>query len=117
MKIQLNRISEINNSTLGELFINDKFFCYTLEDKIRDVKIQDQTCIPIGTYEVLLTMSARFKTILPILLKVPNFTGIRIHAVNTIEDTRGCILVGSAIQEDKLLHSKVALAKLLPVLN
>ena len=114
MKIQLQRKKETDNSVLGELSIDGKFFCYTLEDKIRQVKIKHQTCIPPGTYEVKLTMSQRFNKILPILLDVPNFEGIRIHTGNTIEDTSGCILVGTAIADDKLLHSKVAMSQLQP---
>lgn len=113
MKLLLQRKTEINNAVLGELFINGKFFCYTLEDKIRDVKIKHQTCISPGEYKIALTMSQRFKTILPLLLDVPNFTGIRIHAGNTIEDTSGCLLVGTAIKENTLLHSKVALQELI----
>lgn len=113
MNLTLQRKKEVNNTVLGELSINGKFFCYTLEDKIRDVKIKNETCIPEGEYEIKLTLSQRFKTILPILLNVPRFEGIRIHAGNTIEDTSGCILVGSAIQGELLLHSKTTLLKLL----
>jgi len=113
MNLILQRKTEINNTVLGELSIDGKFFCYTLEDKIRDVKIKHETCIPPGNYKILLTLSQRFKTILPILLNVPGFEGIRIHAGNTIEDTSGCLLVGSAINGDKLLHSKTTLQQLL----
>lgn len=117
MKILLQRTQETDNSVLGELYINDKLFAYTLEDKIREVKIKHETCIPEGTYKVIMNMSARFKTILPLLLDVPNFEGIRIHAGNTIEDTSGCILLGTSISKDTLLHSKVAIAKFLPILK
>lgn len=117
MTIELQRTKEQNNSVFGELFIDGSFFCYTLEDKIRDVKIKHETCIPEGTYNVVMNLSQRFKTILPLLLNVPGFEGIRIHAGNTIEDTSGCILLGSAISGDTLLHSKAALAKFLPRLK
>lgn len=113
MKLTLKRKTEIKDTVLGELYIDDKFFCYTLEDKIRDVKIKHHTCISPGEYKIALTMSQRFKTILPLLLNVPNFEGIRIHAGNTIEDTSGCILVGTAIKGNTLLHSKVALQELI----
>lgn len=113
MELTLLRKTEINNTVLGELHINDKFFCYTLEDKIRTVKIKHQTCIPSGTYKIVMTLSQRFKTILPLLLNVPNFEGIRIHAGNTTEDTSGCLLVGTAINGETLLHSKVALQELM----
>jgi len=117
MDIILKRKSEINNSVIGELFIDNVFFCYTLEDKIRDVKIKHQTCIPEGKYEVVMNFSQRFKTVLPLLLNVPNFEGIRIHAGNTIEDTSGCILLGTSVSGSLLLHSKVAIAKFLPILK
>lgn len=113
MKITLQRTKEVGETTLGELSIDGKFFCYTLEDKIRTKKIKHQTCIPQGTYGVILSLSQRFKTVLPLLVNVPGFEGIRIHAGNTTEDTSGCILLGTAVNEDKLLHSKVALTTFL----
>ena len=112
MKLKLQRTAQINNTVLGELFINDKFFCYTLEDKIRDVKIKHETCISEGTYKIILNYSQRFKTILPLLLDVPNFEGVRIHPGNTIHDTSGCLLVGSAIKGETILHSKTTFFKL-----
>jgi len=99
------------------LFINGKFTCYTLEDKIRTVKIKHETCIPAGVYKVVLSLSQRFKVILPLLLNVPGFEGIRIHSGNTIAHTSGCVLVGTSVQENKLLHSKSALYKLLETLT
>lgn len=113
MKITLQRTKEVGETTLGELSIDGKFFCYTLEDKIRTKKIKHQTCIPQGTYGVILSLSQRFKTVLPLLVNVPGFEGIRIHAGNTTEDTSGCVLLGMAVNEDKLLHSKVALTTFL----
>lgn len=113
MKLILKRKTEINSTVLGELFINNKFFCYTLEDKIREVKIKHETCIPEGIYKVILTLSQRFKVVLPLLLNVPNFAGIRIHAGSTIASTSGCIIVGSSILGERLLHSKTTLEQLM----
>lgn len=93
-------------STIGELYVNDVFFCYTLEDKDRGLKDSDsllwinsnkifgKTCIPYGTYKVQLTMSNRFKRILPLVTNVKGFEGVRIHRGNTAENTLGCPLVG-----------------------
>lgn len=115
--LKVKRIREINDTTLGELYFNDSFECFTLEDKIREDKIYGQTAIPEGKYEMKIYPSPRFKMDLPLLLNVNNFKGILIHAGNTKEDTHGCILVGKSVDNDKLLHSKAALYTLLEKLK
>lgn len=100
MRIKLVRESFTNKATEGVLYVDDKFECYTLEDMDRDlenggIKVQDQTAIPKGEYEVIVDMSTRFKRLMPRLLNVPGFTGIRIHSGNKAADTEGCIIVGS----------------------
>lgn len=115
MTLRLIREPTRQNATLGSLYVNGVWACWTLEDAIRDVKIQDQTCIPAGVYRVKMSFSNRFKTVLPEVLNVPNFTGIRIHAGNAITDTSGCILVGQTRQETppRVLSSRMALQYLL----
>ena len=88
------------NSTIGKMLIDGAFFCYTLEDTIRDTKIAGETAIPYGTYKVIVNMSNRFKRLMPLLLNVPNFEGVRIHNGNTKEHTHGCILVGATKSKD-----------------
>jgi hypothetical protein len=114
MKLLLQREPSTKKSTPGKLFIDGVFECYTLEDivRARGVKVYGQTAIPAGTYQVLLTQSPRFKRVLPLLLNVPGFEGIRIHPGNTVEDTDGCILVGDAPAPDWLGQSKVAFERL-----
>src|SRR5262245_23149260 len=109
MELQLKRTDLTDNSTIGELSINGRFECYTLEDKVRPVKIKGLTAIPAGSYEVIISFSARFKRPLPLLLNVPNFDGIRIHAGNSAKDTEGCILVGQRKSKDFIGTSRVAL--------
>jgi len=108
MKIQIKRLHKTDKSTIGELTINGKFECYTLEDIERDVKIKSETAISKGTYKVIINQSNRFKRLMPLLLNVPNFEGVRIHAGNTNHDTEGCILVGRTRSIDFIGQSRKA---------
>src|SRR5258706_2283885 len=119
MKLELRRYVVGKSHTIGKLSLNDKFICYTLEDKIMPPgeKIPGETAIPFGIYDVILSYSLRFKQELPLLKNVPNFEGVRIHAGNTIKDTEGCILVGTDYAGDALLESRKALRKLLIALK
>lgn len=96
-------------STLGILLIDGVFACWTLEDVVRAVKIPGETAIPAGRYDVRLSLSQRFQKVLPEVLAVPGFTGIRIHAGNTQADTAGCLLVGRVRAYDRVEESKLAL--------
>jgi len=102
MEIKIKR-THAKGYTHGLLTIEgESFNCFTLEDEVRlgdifKVKVQDKTAIPVGRYEVILNMSNRFKMYMPLLLNVPNFSGIRIHSGNTKEHTEGCVLVGYEI--------------------
>lgn len=112
MKIQIKRLYKTENSTIGELTIDGIFECFTLEDKERPVKIKGETAIPKGTYKVIINQSNRFKKLLPLLLNVPNFEGVRIHPGNTNHDTEGCILVGKTMSKDFIGQSRKAFEKL-----
>ena len=117
MKIVVVRDTFTENSTIGKMLIDGAFFCYTLEDTIRDTKIAGETAIPYGTYKVIVNMSNRFKRLMPLLLNVPNFEGVRIHNGNTKEHTHGCILVGATKSKDFIGDSKVTFNKLMTKLN
>ena len=121
MELTLNRIFLGSSATIGELLVNDKHLCDTLEDRVRPEgeKVYGKTAISEGTYEVKLTYSPRFKKILPEILNVPNFSGIRIHTGNSSKDTEGCILVGTwdGEKEDWISNSKVAFNKLMSLLQ
>jgi hypothetical protein len=94
-------------STIGELYIDGVFECYILEDTVRGpgVKVPGQTAIPAGTYEVVIDMSNHFKRMMPHLLDVPMFEGIRMHWGNKSEDTEGCLLMGKTEGKDFIGHS------------
>lgn len=106
MNLTLIREDFTDTSTIGRLFVNNAFFCYVLEDKDRGLtqdqslivintkKIFGVTAIPYGTYDVKLSMSNRFKRVLPEILNVKGYEGVRIHRGNTAVDTLGCLIVG-----------------------
>jgi Family of unknown function (DUF5675) len=117
MNLKLVRKTFTEQSTIGELSVDGKFECFTLEDKVRAVKIHGSTAIPEGIYEVIINFSQKFNKQLPLLLNVPNFEGVRIHSGNTAVDTEGCILVGQTKSPDFVGNSRKAFAVLFPKLE
>ena len=90
----------------------EQYFCDTLEPTWRDYKhgaykVKGRSAIPEGRYAVVISWSPKFGAWLPILLGVPKFEGIRIHAGNTVNDTQGCILVGKNREVGKVLDSRI----------
>ena len=114
MKITVNREFFSETETLGSMYIDGKFFSYTLEDydrklkqnqsstEIAHKKIYGKTAIASGDYRVILSISNRFKRLMPEVLNVKGFSGIRIHGGNTHLNTDGCILVAKNRYVDKL---------------
>ena len=100
MKIKLVRKTGNAKFTEGRMYIDDVFECFTVEDAVRTVKVQNETAIPKGVYKVIMSMSTRFKRIMPEVLDVPGFTGVRIHEGNSSKDTEGCVIVGSVNDRD-----------------
>lgn len=117
MEIKVIRDTFTEDSTIGKMYINDKYHCYTLEDKAREVKVQNVTAIPKGRYEVIVNFSNRFQQLMPLLLNVPNFEGVRIHWGNYSKDTEGCILVGSSKSVNMVGNSRAQYTKLMAELK
>ena len=111
MQITLKRTILTQASTVGKLSINGKFFCYTIEDRITLQKIDANSAIPAGTYDVIINESPRFKRKMPRLLDVPDFTGILIHWGNKAGDTEGCILVGNTVSKNFIGNSRATFNK------
>jgi len=118
MELILKRIAKKKGYTIGQLHIEgSSYFCDTLEPTWRDYehggyKVKGHSAIPEGRYPVVITWSPKFQKWLPLLLHVPRFEGIRIHAGNTPEDTEGCILVGQNRIVGQVLDSNLWLNRL-----
>ena len=122
----MTRIAKRKTYTIGRLEIEgageNLYFCDTLEPTWRDYahggrKVKGRSAIPEGRYAVVISWSPKFKAWLPILLGVPNFSGIRIHAGNTAADTEGCILVGRNTEVGKVTDSRRTLYRLMQVID
>lgn len=136
MKLHLNRIAREQGYTIGRLYLITKAsppnpspgrgedavkICDTLEPQWRNYqggekKVKGKSAIPEGTYRVVVTRSPRLGQWLPLLLDVPQFSGVRIHAGNSADDTEGCILVGDNMYKGTLVRSKLALQRLMKLL-
>jgi hypothetical protein len=122
MELVLQRVDADPYRTHGRLLVDRDDFCYTLEDAPARLAREGKGCIPAGRYEVRLTQSPRASRgglwtpwpdgILPLVVDVPGFEGIRFHAGNTADHTEGCILVGLGRTTDAITQSRPALIKL-----
>ena len=113
MHLRIIREPSTAAATLGILLIDGVFTCWTLEDVVRPVKIPGETAIPAGRYDVRLSLSQRFQKVLPELLAVQGYSGIRVHAGNGAGDTQGCVLVGRKRTTNGVLESKLALMEVM----
>ena len=54
MKIQVIRYGYGMDSTGGLLYVDDLHVGYTCEDQRQEFKVPEETCIPVGRYQVVL---------------------------------------------------------------
>lgn len=103
-----------NNSTVGKLVMDD-LEIFTLEDTARRVKVEGETCIPSGSYNIEIRKSNRYGRPMPFLIDVPFYDGIMLHWGNYPKDTLGCIIVGQIHPTvDMVGESVMAFDKLYP---
>ncbi len=105
MMIDLLRDSSGEEGTLGRLSVDGVFVCYSLEP---DEDRPQHPAIPCGTYQVIVNYSQRFGRRLPLIVDVPDRSGIRVHPGNTDDDTEGCILLGTNRRGFVLEQSRAA---------
>jgi len=129
MKLLLNRVYLHEDYTIGKLFVNGEYFSDTVEDKVRDAnkdgdlldegeaKVYGETAIPYGKYKIELSMSPKFKRMLPLILDVKHFTGIRIHKGNTAQDSHGCIIPGENKIKGGVINSTFYEIKLVDIMR
>ncbi len=130
MNLKLERRWPRTDYTIGRLSVDGTYFCDTLEDIVRDLRVEQkvpgQTAIPAGTYRVAMdVVSPKYSNFgrypwaepyggrVPRLVGVPHFEGILIHPGNTPADTEGCILVGRNRLKGKVLASTVTFRRLM----
>ena len=118
MRIELVRIAFKDTYTIGKLYVDGKYFSDVIEDKDRGLdssmteseilekKVKGETAIPTGHYVINITYSPKYKRMMPLLLDVKGFSGIRIHSGNTAKDTEGCLIVGKNKKVGMVLESR-----------
>ena len=118
MRIELVRIAFKSTYTIGKLYVDGKYFSDVLEDvdrgldssmsesEILEKKVKGQTAIPTGHYAINITYSPKYKRMMPLLLDVKGFSGIRMHSGNSSKDTEGCLLVGKNKKVGMVLESR-----------
>ena len=119
MEILLHRKILNKTSTEGNLYINGKWFCNTIEDVVRaapgkwkkSLKVYAKTAIPYGRYPVLVTWSNKFKRQLTGVFNVPDFEGIRFHNGTSELSSAGCVIVSYKDDDanHKLINDKAAM--------
>ncbi len=102
----------IHKNIISDVFVNGKWLCYQLEDQVRadGDKVDGETCIPAGEYDVVLSFSKRFQRVMPLIFNKPDFTidshgkqfsGVRCHGGNKEQDTHGCLLTAYNVNAEQ----------------
>ena len=113
LELSMPRISQGNGGTLGLLYLNGQFFCFTLEDCFRVVKVDGITRIPEGRYQIKFRkddspLTARYRAKYEWfdwhleLQNVPDFEHVYLHVGNVPDDTDGCILTGDTAENNQV---------------
>ena len=118
--LTIKRQTYTDNSTIGQFFIGMDKQCYTLERPVRKTKIDGETAIPCGRYELSLYYSNHQKMQVPLLMNVPDFSYVEIHPGNFPTDSEGCLLLGKIYdptKPDQILESRQAFKDLMSAIE
>lgn len=104
--------------TIGKLYIDNKYICDTIEDRVRilnckEDKIYGKTAILSGLYPADKYFSKKFGYNVIRLFNVKYFEGIYIHKGNTQLDSLGCIIVGYNDRKGWVSKPSVAMDKIM----
>ncbi|MBU1002388.1 MAG: hypothetical protein KKE73_07675 [Proteobacteria bacterium] len=112
--VELIRLEEAQEGSFGVLRVNKEVLCVTLEPPDR-LNQQNVSSIPAQQYLCSRVDSPRFGDTFQVI-DVPGRTQVLFHSGNTVEDTHGCILLGTSYgaipknekTERAVLNSKAA---------
>ncbi len=140
MLLKLKRRFKGPKYTIGSFFVNNEYFCDTIEDvdrglkqsmniiEIQRKKVKCETAIPTGIYNVNMDIvSPKYSKVqfykdkanggrVPRLINVKGFDGILIHSGNTEKDTEGCLIVGENKVKGQVINSRITFEKLYKLL-
>lgn len=113
MELALRGFNDNGESTLGLIFCDGLFECYSLEDQQQLVKVPGETRIPDGRYEIKFRevesgLTRRYRAKFPWftwhieLQDVPDFQYVYLHVGNDRDDTDACILVGDTANNNQI---------------
>jgi hypothetical protein len=129
MNLKLVRKYRKETYTIGKLYVDGVYFCDVIEDKDRglddtmflaDIMVKKkygETAIPYGTYKVEINYSPKYKRLMPQIMNVKGFGGIRIHSGNTAKDTLGCLIVGKNTKKGMVTESRATYNKLFALMK
>lgn len=106
MNVVIERKWKKDTYTIGRVYVNGEFYANSMEDRdrgltkdmplkeIQRIKVYGETAIPTGEYIVKMTYSPKYRRVMPQIMDVPGWSGVRLHSMNTAKDSEGCIGFG-----------------------
>lgn len=134
MKLTLNRKFRGSTYTIGDLSVNGKFFCNTIEDTVRELpavcpntpdgcsctckeKIYAKTAIPAWDIQSLSSVQSQIQEEDAVPARCAPFHRYPDSFCNTEVDSAGCIIVGNNTVKGKVLESRATFQKLYSILE